>query len=229
MRPQRAAPRPPRRPTAPAPAPRRQPAEPPAAAAAGASSGAPPPASRRRAAADGGDRDQGEPARQAARRGEGHRPCGVTGSGPGGRIVKADVEAPAGGARARQPPAPAAADARPAAAAPALVETEHPARAVKLSNMRKTIARRLTESKQTGPAHLSHRRHPARRAAQAARRAQQGARGARREAQGQRPADQGARRRADRGARVQRHLRRRQSCSSTAAPTSRSRCRSPAG
>src|SRR5690606_35677964 len=37
------------------------------------------------------------------------------------------------------------------AAAPAVVETEIPHEAVKLSNMRKTIARRLTEAKQTIP------------------------------------------------------------------------------
>jgi len=74
----------------------------------------------------------------------------LTGSGPGGRIVKADLEgAPTGAA------APAAASAAPAAtpaAAPAQpFETEIPHRADKLSNMRKTIARRLTEAKQTIP------------------------------------------------------------------------------
>ncbi len=79
---------------------------------------------------------------------------GVTGSGPNGRIVKADVDSAKPGAAAA--PASAKSDAAPAAAAP--VATAKPAavpdiphEATKLSNMRKTIARRLTESKQTVP------------------------------------------------------------------------------
>ncbi|MGN6154127.1 MAG: pyruvate dehydrogenase complex dihydrolipoamide acetyltransferase [Sphingomicrobium sp.] len=67
----------------------------------------------------------------------------VQGSGPGGRIVKADLEAA---------PAKAAAPAPAQAAAPVpQAEGEIPHEAVKLSSMRKTIARRLTESKQTVP------------------------------------------------------------------------------
>ena len=62
----------------------------------------------------------------------------LSGSGPKGRIVKADIEAAVGGA----PAAPAAAPTAPAAGS----YTEVP-----LSNMRKTIARRLSESKQTIP------------------------------------------------------------------------------
>ena len=65
----------------------------------------------------------------------------LTGSGPKGRIVKADIEAAVGGATAA-----AAAPAAPATAPPEGGYTEVP-----LSNMRKTIARRLTESKQTIP------------------------------------------------------------------------------
>ena len=72
----------------------------------------------------------------------------LSGSGPGGRIVKADVDGAAGKAPAAQP---AAAAAPAAHAAPAVVETEIPHEVVKLSNMRKTIARRLTEAKQTIP------------------------------------------------------------------------------
>ncbi len=67
----------------------------------------------------------------------------IQGSGPGGRIVKADLEA----APAK---APAPAPAQAAAPAPA-TEGEIPHEAVKLSSMRKTIARRLTESKRTVP------------------------------------------------------------------------------
>jgi len=80
---------------------------------------------------------------------------GVTGSGPNGRIVKADVEGAKPGAAA---PAAATRDAAPAAAAAAPAPAPKPAvvpdiphEATKLSNIRKTIARRLTESKQTVP------------------------------------------------------------------------------
>lgn len=76
--------------------------------------------------------------------------AGLTGSGPNGRIVKADVEGAQPGAAK---PAAAAAPAAPATpAAPAApFTTDIPHEAVKLSNMRKTIARRLTESKQQVP------------------------------------------------------------------------------
>src|SRR6185436_12554483 len=74
----------------------------------------------------------------------------LSGSGPGGRIVKADLEGAAGKAPS-QPAAPAA--SAPGAAAPAeggeAGVTPH--EEIKLSNMRKTIARRLTEAKQTIP------------------------------------------------------------------------------
>jgi pyruvate dehydrogenase E2 component (dihydrolipoamide acetyltransferase) len=76
----------------------------------------------------------------------------VVGSGPNGRIVRADVEnakpgtaAPAGAA-----PAPSEAAAAPAPAKPAAIP-DIPHEATKLSNVRKTIARRLTESKQQVP------------------------------------------------------------------------------
>ncbi|GAA0668742.1 pyruvate dehydrogenase E2 component (dihydrolipoamide acetyltransferase) [Sphingomonas insulae] len=79
--------------------------------------------------------------------------AGVSGSGPNGRIVKADVDnakPAAASAAAKGDPAPAAAAAPAPAAKPAAVP-DIPHEAVKLSNMRKTIARRLTESKQTVP------------------------------------------------------------------------------
>ena len=71
----------------------------------------------------------------------------LAGSGPNGRIVKADVEGAKPGA------APAARAAAPAAAAPVAPAQvpDIPHEATKLSNMRKTIARRLTESKQQVP------------------------------------------------------------------------------
>ncbi|RUN78210.1 pyruvate dehydrogenase complex dihydrolipoamide acetyltransferase [Sphingomonas sp. TF3] len=78
----------------------------------------------------------------------------LTGSGPNGRIVKADVD----GAKAGAAPAPKAVEAAAPSAAPVAVAPAKPAAipdiphtAEKLSNVRKTIARRLTESKQTVP------------------------------------------------------------------------------
>jgi pyruvate dehydrogenase E2 component (dihydrolipoamide acetyltransferase) len=80
---------------------------------------------------------------------------GIKGSGPNGRIVKADLDGVAPGAAT---PAPVvAAVAAPVAAAPAptapapIPDFGIPHEAVKLSGMRKTIARRLTESKQQVP------------------------------------------------------------------------------
>lgn len=68
----------------------------------------------------------------------------LTGSGPHGRIVKADIEA------ALASPQVAATTVVAPTAAPA-VTGDNSFRDEKLSNMRKTIARRLTESKQNVP------------------------------------------------------------------------------
>jgi pyruvate dehydrogenase E2 component (dihydrolipoamide acetyltransferase) len=89
----------------------------------------------------------------------------LTGSGPHGRIVKADVEGaspqakPAAAAAAATTPAPAAAKGGAPAAMPTGPSTDtvlkmYEGRAyteVKLDGMRKTIAARLTEAKQTIP------------------------------------------------------------------------------
>ena len=81
---------------------------------------------------------------------------GVRGSGPNGRIVKADIEGAKPGTAVPQATQPVAAAAP--AAAPATGEAKAiwfddtiPHTADKLSNIRKTIARRLTEAKQTIP------------------------------------------------------------------------------
>lgn len=74
----------------------------------------------------------------------------VSGSGPNGRIVKADVADAAPGARAEAPAAAPAVAQAPAPARPAAIP-DIPHETTKLSNMRKTIARRLTESKQQVP------------------------------------------------------------------------------
>jgi pyruvate dehydrogenase E2 component (dihydrolipoamide acetyltransferase) len=75
--------------------------------------------------------------------------AGLTGSGPGGRIVKADIDGGAGAAAPEAAPAAAAAAASVTASAAAIPDIPH--EVAKLSNVRKTIARRLTESKQTVP------------------------------------------------------------------------------
>ncbi len=81
--------------------------------------------------------------------------AGVTGTGPGGRIVRADIDGYAGGnAPALAPAVPAAAPASapvPAPVAAAIPDFGIPYEAEKLNNVRKTIARRLTEAKQTIP------------------------------------------------------------------------------
>ncbi|TAX76463.1 pyruvate dehydrogenase complex dihydrolipoamide acetyltransferase [Rhizobium ruizarguesonis] len=85
----------------------------------------------------------------------------VAGSGPHGRVVKSDIEAAVagGGAKAAAAPVSAAAAPAPAAAAPkgaseeAVLKLFEPGsyELVPHDGMRKTIARRLVESKQTIP------------------------------------------------------------------------------
>ncbi len=75
--------------------------------------------------------------------------AGVAGSGPHGRIVKADLENAQPGAAPAQKPGTQPA-AQPATA-PAFAGSDIPHEVEKLSGMRKTIARRLTESKQQIP------------------------------------------------------------------------------
>jgi pyruvate dehydrogenase E2 component (dihydrolipoamide acetyltransferase) len=75
---------------------------------------------------------------------------GLTGSGPGGRIVKADVLAPAGAAQsAAAARAPAAGLA--SADAPGATTAKGETTTVELSRTQQTIARRMAESKATIP------------------------------------------------------------------------------
>ncbi|MFL6766416.1 MAG: pyruvate dehydrogenase complex dihydrolipoamide acetyltransferase [Sphingomicrobium sp.] len=107
-----------------------------------------PPAAAAVPKADSGDRIKASPLARRLAEAQGIDLSTLTGSGPGGRIVRADLGKAGGGAMAA--PAPSAAPA----AAPAAAHVEPldiPHEAVKLSNMRKTIARRLTESKQQIP------------------------------------------------------------------------------
>jgi len=76
----------------------------------------------------------------------------ISGTGPNGRIVKADVDAISGEGRSAVVAPVLDAGLRQEAPAPTqTIDTDIPHEVIKLSNMRKTIARRLTESKQTVP------------------------------------------------------------------------------
>ncbi len=110
------------------------------------------------ASTTGQDRVKASPLARRLAEQQGINLSGLQGSGPGGRIVKADIQAAAG--QPKSTPAPAAAPQPTAAQAPAPAaapaSSAHPIPDVpheiaKLSNMRKTIARRLTESKQQVP------------------------------------------------------------------------------
>ncbi len=77
---------------------------------------------------------------------------GLTGSGPGGRIVKADVLAPAATpAQASAAPAAAGAGAPAAADAQGATTAKGETTTVELSRTQQTIARRMAESKATIP------------------------------------------------------------------------------
>lgn len=75
----------------------------------------------------------------------------LKGSGPGGRVVKADLDvaapSPAAAAPVAQAEAPVAVQAAPATQP----DSNIPSESIKLSMMRKTIARRMVESKTTVP------------------------------------------------------------------------------
>ena len=79
----------------------------------------------------------------------------LQGTGPGGRIIRADIDAAVGKAPVAAPAAAPASSGQPALATqlvlPGPTEQAIPHEAVKLSNIRKTIARRLTEAKQQIP------------------------------------------------------------------------------
>ena len=114
-------------------------------------------------AGDGGDgRVKASPIAKRVARDRGLDLTGLSGSGPGGRIVKADVEralesgaaAPAAAPAAPTAPAPAPA-AAPAGPTPGVSEKPETAKGqvevVELSKVQQTIARRMAESKATAP------------------------------------------------------------------------------
>ncbi len=112
---------------------------------------APAPKAETASAPKSGDRVKASPLARRIAEEKGVDLASLTGSGPNGRIVKADLE----GASAKAPaaaPAPAASTPAPAPVAPqAAQDFGIPHEVIKLSGMRKTIARRLTESKQQVP------------------------------------------------------------------------------
>ena len=108
------------------------------------------------APASDGDRIKASPLARRLAQAQNIDLASLKGSGPGGRIVRADIDAAAGKAPAAAPFGQAAASPAPApttthAVFPGPAEQAIPHEPVKLSNMRKTIARRLTESKQQVP------------------------------------------------------------------------------
>ncbi len=100
-------------------------------------------------AAAGGDRVVASPLARRMAQQAGVSLAGLAGSGPGGRIVRADVEAAAkGGVPAVVAPVVAAPAPVPRGPAPVIAA---PHKLVPHSSMRRVIARRLTEAKSTIP------------------------------------------------------------------------------
>jgi pyruvate dehydrogenase E2 component (dihydrolipoamide acetyltransferase) len=154
---------PPAQPAAAAPAPKAAPEAAPAPAPAAPAQAAPAQAAPQPAARSGNGHDAeggrifASPLARRMALQAGIELAGVKGSGPNGRIVKADIEAAQQRPAAPQPAAPQAAAAAPAAqpaapiaraAAPAITA---PHKLVPHSSIRKVIARRLTEAKSTIP------------------------------------------------------------------------------
>ena len=135
-----------------APVAKAEPAKPAAAPAAAAPAPAPAPAAAQASApatANSGDRVIASPLAKRVAADKGVDLKSVKGSGPNGRIVRADVEGakPGTGVSAAAPaPAPAAAPLTTA-----IPDYGFPYEDVPLTNIRKIIARRLTESKQQVP------------------------------------------------------------------------------
>jgi pyruvate dehydrogenase E2 component (dihydrolipoamide acetyltransferase) len=128
---------------------------------AGAAAPAPPPGSATQAdapsspAAVGGDgRVKASPIAKRIALDRGLDLQGLAGSGPGGRIVKADVERALAAGVAAAPAAPAAA-AAPAGPTPGVAEKPETAKGgvevVELTKLQQTVARRMAESKATAP------------------------------------------------------------------------------
>ncbi len=184
-----------------------------AAPAAAAAAPAPTPPAAAPAGAKSGERVFASPLARRIAGEKGLDLGSIKGSGPHGRIVKSDVESARPGAAQPAAPAPEAA-ARPAAAAPSAPDAEaikklyadREYEEVKLDGMRKIIAARLSEAKQTIPHFYLRRENPAGRPFGVPVPAQQGTRGPRRETVGERLHHQGIGTGASGGPRLQRRL-----------------------
>ncbi|MEV5538446.1 dihydrolipoamide acetyltransferase family protein [Saccharopolyspora shandongensis] len=126
---------------APAPAPAAAAA--PAAEAPAEPAAAPAPAAPA-APAEQGAKPKASPLAKAVAKEKGVDLSTVQGTGPGGRIIRADIEAVASAAPAAAAPAPAAPAAAP-------VVSNEDVEEIPLSNIRKVTAKRLVESKQQAP------------------------------------------------------------------------------
>jgi pyruvate dehydrogenase E2 component (dihydrolipoamide acetyltransferase) len=136
------------KPAVPAPKADETPKGPPAQAAVETPAAPPQPAAPPRAE---GDRVKASPLARRLAEAQGVDLNALQGSGPGGRIVRADVDAAVGKAPAAAPAGAAAPAIGGHAVLPGVIEQAIPHEAIRLSNIRKTIARRLTESKQQVP------------------------------------------------------------------------------
>jgi pyruvate dehydrogenase E2 component (dihydrolipoamide acetyltransferase) len=112
-----------------------------------------PPSPRKRIEGKSGDRIIASPLAKRLAAAQGIDLAGVTGSGPNGRIVKADLEGASSKTVSAEPvevqltaPSPST-----SSGGTELGDFGIPHEVIKLSGMRKTIARRLTESKQQVP------------------------------------------------------------------------------
>jgi pyruvate dehydrogenase E2 component (dihydrolipoamide acetyltransferase) len=110
---------------------------------------------------NGGERVKASPVARRMARELGLELGGIEGSGPGGRIVKADVEAAAGNGGAATEEAPAEAKAEPAEREEAPAAKAEPQRGEagakgqaeiqELTRLQQTVSRRMAESKATAP------------------------------------------------------------------------------
>ena len=103
--------------------------------------------------AESGERIKASPLARRLAEAQGIDLATLKGTGPGGRIVRADLGEAAGGTlrQAQGERVGGSAPAEPVEAKAPIEPGDIPHEVVKLSNMRKTIARRLTESKQQIP------------------------------------------------------------------------------
>ena len=141
---------------APAAAPTAEPAAAPAPAAPAAVAPPPPPAAPQPAAAANGSRIFSSPLARRLAANAGLDLAALTGSGPHGRIIRRDVDAAIAAGIGKAAPAAAAAAPEAAPAAPSDDQTlklfeEGSYELIPHDNMRKTIAKRLVESKQSVP------------------------------------------------------------------------------